>query len=315
MQLLGSDTVKIIEHDAAKEIEYFDLFDFINNIRLTPKVLDHMEETNLHFDEYFRKLSKYDDEFILYFWISLAYEEIRNSHFVENHSFSKFDLSVRNLFFDKKCVNHDRIHNIHKFILSDKNDDCAGKYRNTEVRVSHIDKDNEEIFWYGAKSKDISKFMDKFLEVYQTNTMSVINSNPFLKSALVHLLFVKIHPYHDGNGRTARTLHNIKFTEIVNRIYGMDLDISPVNLSESINLNLISYVKALNNIYFDLEHDNNEMINYWFNFILNMYDEQLFNKHNMIDDMENVVDRILKVKDRINPEIIEKVSKTRIRTK
>lgn len=315
MQLLGSDTMEIIKRDTAKKIEYFDLFDFISQIKLTPKVLNHMEETNMHFDEYFRKLSKYDDEFVLYFWISLAYEEIKNNHFVENHSFSKFDLSVRNLFFDKTCVNHDRIHNIHKFVMRGQTDDRIGKYRENEVRVSHIEKNKEEIFWYGAQAEDINKFMDNFLEVYQTNTMSVLNSNPFLKSALIHLLLVKIQPYFDGNRRTARTLHNIKFTEMINKTYGMDLDICPVNLSESIHVNLISYINAIHNIYFDLEHDNNEMLNYWFNFILNMYDEQLFNKQNMINDVDNVIERILKVKERINPEIIEKVSKTRIRKK
>ena len=36
------------------------------------------------------------------------------------------------------------------------------------------------------------------------------------------------------------------------------------------------YVKILDNIYFDLEHDNYEWINKWFDFILNMADEQLY---------------------------------------
>jgi len=143
--------------------------------------------------------------------------------------------------------------------------------------------------------------------------MSVIDSNPFLKSALIHLLFVKIHPYGDGNGRTARTLHNIKFTESFNQIYNMKLKISPINLSQSININQITYNKAINGIYFDLEHDNNEMINYWFNFILNMYDEQLFKNSNMINDMDDVMKRIKKVKERFNEESIKKVENIRIR--
>ena len=47
-------------------------------------------------------------------------------------------------------------------------------------------------------------------------------SNPFLKSALIHLLFLRIHPYADGNGRTARLLHNSKFTASINSIYGIE---------------------------------------------------------------------------------------------
>ena len=268
--------MKIIKHDTAKEIEYFNLEKFVNNIKLEPKILEHMQETNINFDKYFKQLSKYNDEFMLYFWISLAYDEIKNSNFVERHNFKNFDLSISDLFFDKLSISHNRIHNIHKFVMKNENEtEKIGKYRKTDVRVSNITQDTEEIFWYGAKPEDIKKFMDSFIKIYKTNNISIIDSNPFLKSALIHLLFIKIHPYYDGNGRSARIIHNIKFTETLNRLYNMNLKICPVNLSESININLISYMKSFDNIYFDLKHDNNDAINYWFDFILNMYDEQL----------------------------------------
>jgi len=97
----------------------------------------------------------------------------------------------------------------------------------------------------------------------------------------------------------------------------MNLKISPVNLSQSININLITYVKILNSIYFDLKHDNNEMLNRWFDFIINMYEEQLNAKHIMIDDMiydaDGVKERIMKVKERASEETIKKIEKIRIR--
>ena len=74
----------------------------------------------------------------------------------------------------------------------------------------------------------------------------------------MHLLFLRIHPYGDGNGRTARIIHNLKFTETINKLYGMKLKISPLNLSDSILLNKITYVKKIDNIYFDLEHKTSE---------------------------------------------------------
>ena len=289
--------MKIIKHDTAKEIEYFNLEKFVNNIKLEPKILEHMQETNINFDKYFKQLSKYNDEFMLYFWISLAYDEIKNSNFVERHNFKNFDLSISDLFFDKLSISHNRIHNIHKFVMKNENEtEKIGKYRKTDVRVSNITQDTEEIFWYGAKPKDIKKFMDSFIKIYKTNNISIIDSNPFLKSALIHLLFIKIHPYYDGNGRSARIIHNIKFTETLNRLYNMNLKICPVNLSESINLNLISYMKSFDNIYFDLKHDNNDAINYWFDFILNMYDEQLYNKKNMINNIDEIMERIITIK-------------------
>lgn len=306
--------MKIIKHDTAKEIEYFNLEKFVNNIKLEPKILEHMQETNINFDKYFKQLSKYNDEFMLYFWISLAYDEIKNSNFVERHNFKNFDLSISDLFFDKLSISHNRIHNIHKFVMKNENEtEKIGKYRKTEVRVSNITQDTEEIFWYGAKPKDIKNFMDSFIKIYKTNSISIIDSNPFLKSALIHLLFIKIHPYYDGNGRSARIIHNIKFTETLNRLYNMNLKICPVNLSESINLNLISYMKSFDNIYFDLKHDNNDAINYWFDFILNMYDEQLYNKKNMINNIDKIMERIITIKEKINLNDIKLPKNSRIR--
>lgn len=306
--------MEIILHDTAKKINYFDLFDFLSKIKLNANVLEHLEETNQNFDNYFKKLAKYDDEFILYFWISLAYEEIKNNNYVENHTFSNLDLDIKDVFFDNLNISHNRIHNIHKFVMkdSDKKED-AGRYRKDDVRVSYVGKDYEEIFWYGADPEDIKKFMDAFIEVYKTNNMSFIDSNPFLKSSLIHLLFVKIHPYSDGNGRTSRILHNIKFTEALNKIYKMNLKICPVNLSKSINLCKPTYVDILDSIYFDLDHDNNEQINRWFNFLLNMYDEQLFMNSNMINDMDDVIERIQNIKDKWDNDKIVQFKKPRIR--
>lgn len=306
--------MEIILHDTAKKIKYFDLSDFISKIKLTPKVLEHLEETNKGFDNYFQKLSKYDDEFCIYFWISLAYDEIKNNNYVENHTFSSLDLKIKDIFFDNLNINHNRIHDIHKFVMKDSNkQENIGNYRKDEVRISHVEKDYEEIFWYGVNHEDIKKFMDTFIEVYKNQNMSLLDSNAFLKSSLIHLLFLKIHPYSDGNGRTSRILHNIKFTEKINQIYNMNLDICPVNLSKSINICKPTYVDILDSIYFDLEHDNNEQINRWFNFLLNMYDEQLFMNSNMINDMDSVIERIQKIKEKWSSEELKQVKRPRIR--
>ena len=92
--------------------------------------------------------------------------------------------------------------------------------------------------------------------------------------------------FADGNGRTARLLHNSKFTDSINRVYGTRLKISPLNLSRSIALNKISYTKAINQIYFDLEHDTNDAINAFFNTMLNMADEQIYFSSKELDKID-----------------------------
>ena len=308
--------MKIIEEKAAHKIKYFDLFDFVDKISLTPRVLEHMEYTNKNFDEYFKKLSKLDDKFVLYILASLASEEIKNNQVIENRRIKELDFSIANLFFDSLRISHQRIHDIHKFVMKDEDAcDKVGKYRKRPVRISSIEDDCERIYAYTAEPEDVKMFMDKFIDIYKSKSSSVLNNNPFLKSSLMHLLFVKIHPYIDGNGRTARTIHNIKFTESVNKIYDMNLKISPINLSESININKISYAKALNNTYFDLEHDNTEAINFWFDIMLSFYDEQLFRNQFIIDNIDDHVKTILTLKKKLDPIFIDEIERLDDRVK
>lgn len=255
-------------------IEYFSLEEYINRIKLLPKVLEHLEETNKEFDNYMNKLSKYDEEYIINYWIYLLYIEIMSNQEIECIKRDESILSEDKIFFDTLSINNRRIHNLHNFITEGEMPP-VNSYRSTEVNVSRKNPDgSESIFWRGVQSKDVNKFMGDFLSIYKQGGTSLIYSNPFLASSIIHLLFLRIHPYTDGNGRTARILHNIKFTEMINKLYGTRLKLSPLNISESILVNKITYVKRIDNIYFDINHDSNIEINNWFNFILDMVDEQ-----------------------------------------
>ena len=78
-----------------------------------------------------------------------------------------------------------------------------------------------------------------------------------------------------------------EFTEMINKLYGTRLKLSPLNISESILINKITYVKRIDNIYFDTKHDSNIEINAWFNFILDMIDEQLYKAMNKLEKIDS----------------------------
>lgn len=256
-------------------VSFFPLEEYVEKIRLLPSLLEHIEDTNRDFDEYMHKLAEYDQNYIVNYWIFLLYEELRSNQSIELQRFNESTLVEKGVFFDTLNITHKRIHQLHNYVESDK--EPTFSYRTGPVNVSYKDqKGIEHIYWRGANPEDVNKFMNSFLNIYKQSRTSLLFSNPFLVSSLMHLLFLRIHPYSDGNGRTARIIHNIKFTETINKLYGMKLKISPLNLSDSILINKITYVKRIDNIYFDLEHDTNEAINAWFNFILDMADEQIF---------------------------------------
>ncbi len=250
---------------------YFNLLDYIDRLTLSPKVLEHLEETSNEFDKYFKTLASFDSTYVIYFWIDLLYKEILASGEIEN-AFTPVDFLENDMFISNFSMNNKRIGQLHSIFIPGET-----TYREREVKVSGIENGEEKIYWWGVKHEDVPQFMKDFITFYRTNGISPKYSSPFIKSFLVHLLFVRIHPYMDGNGRTARLLQNIKFTQLVNNLYGSNLRLSPLNLSPSINISKISYANRINDIAFKPDSDDNEAINRYLDFLLFMADEQLYN--------------------------------------
>ncbi len=90
------------------------------------------------------------------------------------------------------------IKSVHAIILKQINDEYAGKYRKSNVIISgatHVP----------PKYEQINMLMEKL--IYDFNH-SWNKYHPIAQAALLHGEFVKIHPFIDGNGRTARLLLN-----------------------------------------------------------------------------------------------------------
>ena len=273
-----------------ERVKYFELQEYIDRISISDDIMHHVEDTSKNFEKYIKFLSAYNYPVILEHLINSFTEEMKYSNKVEHHLLRPEDLDKNNVYFDSLSMNHHRIKELHRFVQEGQ-ENFRYEYRESEVRVSYIDKEGQEhIYWYGAESEDIEKFLDSFIKIYKTKGIQVILSNPFLKAALCHLLFVRIHPFTDGNGRTARLIYDMKFTEMINMLYGTKLKISPLHLSMSIYVNQPTYVKKIDNIYFDIEHDSNDEINQFFDFILNMTDEQIH--YMMTDDSKTKLDQI-----------------------
>ena len=274
-----------------ERVKYFNLNEYIDKINLSSNLLYHVEDTSKSFEEYIKFLSNYPDTVILNHLIDSFTHEIEYSNKVERHLVRPEEINKNNVFFDSLSMNHQRIKQLHKFVQEDQ-DNFNYEYRENEARVSYFDKKGEEhIYWYGAEPEDIKPFMDDFIDIYKAKGLQLTDISPFLKSALCHLLFVRIHPFGDGNGRTARLIYDMKFTEMINKLYGTNLKISPLHLSMSIYLNQLTYTQKLDNIYFDLEHDCNEEINKFIDFLLNMTDEQIH--YMMTDSSKERLDTLL----------------------
>ena len=93
-----------------------------------------------------------------------------------------------------------QIRNLHRLVLKQIDDDNAGRYRQLNVTIAgarHVPPD----------MLLVPEQMTALLHWYDTVAASL---HPVVRAARLHLDFVKIHPFVDGNGRSARLLLNLE---------------------------------------------------------------------------------------------------------
>lgn len=107
--------------------------------------------------------------------------------------------------FIKELVNKKRVEitkrdllQIHWLILKKIDDDNAGRYRTTEVKISGVDV-------LLPTHVIVPELMEKFFDWLHGDN----NDHPAKIAADAHLKLVTIHPFSDGNGRVTRLLLNL----------------------------------------------------------------------------------------------------------
>jgi Fic family protein len=93
-----------------------------------------------------------------------------------------------------------QIRNLHRLVLKNIDDENAGRYRQLNVTIAgarHVPPD----------MLLVPQQMAALIQWYDTAAVAL---HPVARAAKLHLDFVKIHPFIDGNGRTARLLLNLE---------------------------------------------------------------------------------------------------------
>lgn len=107
---------------------------------------------------------------------------------------------IKSIAKDKEPFSENQIKAIHHIILKGIDDSNAGKYRMCNVRIGSSKHIPPQYY-------DIQDEMQRFIDWYYNETD---NLHPIIKASRVHIDFVGIHPFIDGNGRTSRLLMNLE---------------------------------------------------------------------------------------------------------
>lgn len=78
----------------------------------------------------------------------------------------------------------------------------VGEYRKGPIYV--VDGQGKMVY-EGPVSSEVPQMMDRYVKWMN----SVSDIHPLVKAAMVHFYFVHVHPFDDGNGRSARALSNL----------------------------------------------------------------------------------------------------------
>lgn len=113
-----------------------------------------------------------------------------------NHAFA-IDF-VKELVTKKTVINERVLLQIHHLVLRGIDDDNAGKYRSVQVMIKGSKHTPPQPFL-------VPKQMEEYFIWYQKNKHKL---HPVVLAAEMHEKLVTIHPFIDGNGRTARLLMN-----------------------------------------------------------------------------------------------------------
>lgn len=142
-------------------------------------------------------LSLQETELVLSRGLTIGNKSLKEHFEVVNHG--KAIEFLEGYIQKRKLLDEDFILELHSHILKNIDDDQAGCYRNVAVRILgavHLPPNP-------GKIPDMMKeFLSWFYSKQHVLPIPVL-------AALVHYRFVYIHPFIDGNGRTARLLMNL----------------------------------------------------------------------------------------------------------
>ena len=129
--------------------------------------------------------------------ITIGGKTLREHFEVINHA--EAVLYIENMVKNKEALSEYTIKSINNLILKNIDNDNAGRYRTQNVIISGAE-------YIPPNHILVKEKMEEFISWYQ----KCENMHPVLNTAKVHVDFVGIHPFIDGNGRVSRLIMNLE---------------------------------------------------------------------------------------------------------
>lgn len=162
-------------------VDYFQFYKSVSSVYSSK-----IEGEDIDFDSYFK-------------------HKFMNIEFKADYTKKADDLFSAYTFIENVQITADNVKKAHAILSSNLlPDKYQGQIRTNPMYVLN---DKDQIEYVAASPYIVSKEFEKlFNEIEKLRDIELNSFEVFYYAALIHLVFVKIHPFQDGNGRTARLL-------------------------------------------------------------------------------------------------------------
>lgn len=193
-----------------------------------------------------------------------------------------------------KTITHELICKL-QFILTENTHRerpiTRGEYRHGPV---YIVNGLGQVIYEGPAFEKVPKMMEEFIQWINHND----SMNPLIKAGITHLYFVHVHPFDDGNGRTARAFSNLVLAN-----QGFQF-INLLSLSSYFDHQRPAYYKAIQDV-----RAHNDDLTYFLIFFM----EALLSK---LKDLRKEIEfesKLKNLKNLIVPEIYQKLQRRHVK--
>lgn len=269
----------------------------VTNLKVYDNTLFHLEDIEKAYTTYLDKLLKsgLSPKTIGLLLQVLKNRELLNTQQAEQENsflISIYQMSQRKNSIDtmvkylhgKDRLTSKQFQELHKMTIEGTSDDIKENYPyrtdNEKWVGSYGTNGSRNIDYMPPDYNDIPELADYILE-FLSNDSTNLFDNVFIKPFAAHALIAYLQPFGNGNTRVARLLqHGYIWKESMEK-YNLKLESPALFLSENYLMTRQYYRSLLKNIA--VEKDNDAW-NKWFNYNLNMVDEQLYKITNDLDE-------------------------------
>ena len=262
------------------------LVENIKNIKIYYNCMFHIEDILKKYEEYLKILIQLEPNKLKLFIKHLKNREIINNQeteMEESFMLELFKLSQRKdsiditmKFFEDGPLTNDAINKIHRIVIKGSSDDIESNYNlrcdNNKWVGSFGASGDQKIDYMPPDYNEINELLAEVLS-YLNETDNTNFINIFIKPLIAHAALAYLQPFGNGNTRLARVLQHCKICDTTNKLLGTQFTHPTVYLSKNYLLTRGQYRGLIKDI--SINKDDNTW-NKWFEYNLNMLDEQLF---------------------------------------